>query len=375
MPTFTRRTMIGTVAAGAAASLLPSTPAAASGTVKPQVDATLTRAIAAGFPGLVVGAFDGNDGYVAGAGTTAGPGSPKPDGRTIYQLGSITKTFTALLLAEAVEQGVIRLDDPLARYLPRQLTLPKPAHGEIRLRDVATQSAGLPSLPPNLLTQPGFDPQDPYATYTEQDLADGLRATKLVSQPGTAYLYSNLGVALLGQAMANLAGTDYANTARRFATSPLGLRDTTLGLTSEQLARKASGHATDGTPTPDWHLPTFAGAGALYGTVDDQMRYLHALFGQAPVRLRPTLKLVQQPMFTPPTTANLRLGLAWHMTPLPTSKRTMVWHNGGTGGFTTFTGFCPQTRTGVTLLTNISKLDQVDEISVKLLDALDARHG
>lgn len=375
MPALSRRTILGAMAAGTAASLLPSTPAAASGSVKPQVDAALGKAIAAGLPGLVVGAFDGNDGYVAGAGTTAGPGSPKPDGRTLYQLGSITKTFTALLLAEAVEQGVVRLDDLLARYLPRELTLPDPAAGEIRLRDVATQSSGLPSLPPNVLTQPGLDPLDPYAKYTEKDLAEGLLATKLVSPPGTAYLYSNLGVALLGQAMANVAGADYATTVRRFATSPLGLRDTTIAITAEQLARKASGHATDGTPTPDWHLPTFAGAGALYGTVDDQMRYLHALFGQAPVRLRPALKLVQQPTFTPPTPAGLRLGLAWHLTPLPTSKRTMVWHNGGTGGFTTFTGFCPQTRTGITLLTNISKPDQVDEISVNLLDALDARHG
>jgi CubicO group peptidase (beta-lactamase class C family) len=163
MPTFTRRTMLGMFGAAAAgtAGLLPSSPAEAAratqaGTVKPLVDAALTQAVAAGLPGLVIGALDGSEEYVAGAGTTAGPDSPKPDGRTVYQLGSVTKTFTALLLAEAVEQRLVRLEDPLARYLPRGLTLPRPQHGEITLRDVATQSSGLPSLPPNFWCRTTF---------------------------------------------------------------------------------------------------------------------------------------------------------------------------------------------------------------------------
>jgi serine-type D-Ala-D-Ala carboxypeptidase/endopeptidase len=382
MPTFTRRTMLGMFGAAAAgtAGLLPSSPAEAArvtqaGTVKPLVDAALTQAVAAGLPGLVIGALDGSEEYVAGAGTTAGPDSPKPDGRTVYQLGSVTKTFTALLLAEAVEQRLVRLEDPLARYLPRGLTLPRPQHGEITLRDVATQSSGLPSLPPNFWTVPGQDPLDPYAHYTEQDLADGLRSTKLVTRPGTAYLYSNLGFALLGQAMANLAGTEYANAVRRFATAPLGLRDTAVELTAEQLARKASGYAADGTPTPDWHLPTFAGAGALYSTANDQMRYLRAMLGRAPAWVRPALKLVQQPKFTPPNLTGVRLALAWNLTLLPTSKRTIVWHDGESGGFTTFTGFCPATRTAVTALANIAKPDQLDATAAILLNALDARHG
>jgi D-alanyl-D-alanine-carboxypeptidase/D-alanyl-D-alanine-endopeptidase len=382
MPTFTRRTMFGMVGAAAAgtAGLLPSSPAEASGatqarTVASLVDAALAQAVAAGVPGLVIGALDGGDEYVAGAGTTAGQGSSPPDGRTVYQLGSVTKTFTALLLAEAVEQRVVRLEDPLARYLPRGLTLPRPRRREITLRDVATQSSGLPSLPPNLLTMPGLDPLDPYAHYTQHDLADGLRSTKLLSRPGTTYLYSNLGFALLGQAMADLAGTDYADAVRRFATAPLGLWDTSVELTAERSARKASGHAADGTPTPDWHLPTFAGAGALYGTADDQMRYLRAMLGRAPARLRPALELVQQPRFTPPNLTGVRLALAWNLTLLPTSKRTMVWHNGETGGFTTFTGFCPETRTAVTALANIAEPDRLDATAAMLLDTLDARHS
>ena len=98
-----------------------------------------------------------------------------------------------------MEQRLVRLEDPLARYLPRGLTLPRPPHGAISLRPVATQSSDRPSLPPNLLTMPGMDPLDPYAHYTQEDLADGLPSTKLVSRPGTAHLYSNLGFALLGQ--------------------------------------------------------------------------------------------------------------------------------------------------------------------------------
>ncbi|WP_158891060.1 serine hydrolase domain-containing protein [Amycolatopsis anabasis] len=375
MRALNRRTVLGGVAAGTAAALLPVAPAAAATDPKSLVDETLRKALAKGIPGLAVGAFDGGRQYAAGAGTLSGAGSPAPDGRSVFQIGSITKTFTALALAEARRCHHLRLDDRLADRLDPRFPVPSLGSRQITLRHLATHASGLPPIPPNLLTTPGFDPLDPYAHFTEQNLIDGLRETKLRYEPGSDYTYSNLAFGLLGRVLAQPFGGDYEELVRTRITRPLGLTDTTSRLTPDQRARKATGHAADGTAVPDWRLPEFAGAGALYGTVDDLLRYLRAMLGDAPTYLRPSIRLVQRPHFEPPSQAPQRIGLGWHLAPLQATEHTMVWHNGGTGGFSSFAAISPRTRTGVAVLAAQSRPDRaVDELGGTLLEALDAGH-
>jgi D-alanyl-D-alanine-carboxypeptidase/D-alanyl-D-alanine-endopeptidase len=277
------------------------------------------------------------------------------NGDRIFQIGSVTKTFTALALAASG----IPVDAPLRDHLPADYPVP----GPITLAHLASHLSGLDRLPPGLLTDPDLDPKDPYAHFTEAKLIDALGRTELLSPPGTKYLYSNYGAGVLGRALTD----DYAGMIQDRIATPLGLADTAVTLTPAQQARKADGHDPNGQPTPDWHTGALAGAGALYGTVNDLLRYVRAHLGDAPPPLRTATDLVQRPRFT--ISPVLKVGLGWHMLTLPASRRTAVWHNGGTGGFTGFVAFCPSHGTGVALLANRGGFD-LDPYGLAILDAL-----
>jgi len=354
---------VGTMAAGA--SLLPGS-AAANGGLPTLVRRHLDAALAAGSPSVVCGVIHGRRTYVEGAGTAAG--GSVPDGRTVYQLGSITKTLTATALARAVCTGTARLDAPLV--LPARFRVPRKGPRRITLADLATHTSGLPSVPPNLLDE--ADLSDPYAHYTLDDLAIGLRATELSTEPGTVYTYSNLGFGLLGQA---LAFDDVDAMLRRQVASPLGLVDTTTTLRDDMASRKAVGHH-EGEPVPDWHDRVLSACGSsMFSTADDMVRFLNAQLRPGRSPLRDAVELTQRPRFT--VDPNLRVGLGWHLSPL-SSGRTMTWHNGGTGGFSTCAAFSRERGTAVVMMVNTSSEETptaarpVDALTFSLLSQLDA---
>ncbi|MFF7652616.1 serine hydrolase domain-containing protein [Streptomyces sp. NPDC007983] len=360
-----RRTLLTTAAAATGASLLPGTAAAADDTLPARVRHTLDQALAAGAPSAVCGVIRGGRTYVAGA---AGEGKRTPDGRTVFQLGSIGKTLTATALARAVTAGETRLDAPLT--LPARFPIPRKGSRRITLADLATHSSGLPRLPEGLLD--GANPYDPYAHYTLDDLAEGLGKTTLATEPGETYSYSNLGFGLLGQA---LAFDHVDEMLRHRVAEPLGLTDTTTTLRPDMLLRKAVGHA-GGIPVPDWHDRVLSGAGSsIYSTADDMLRYLAAQLRPARSPLRDAIELTQRPRFD--AGKGLWLGLAWHLTPLP-SGRTMALHDGGTGGFTTCVAFCRDSGTAVVMMVNTfsqgadGKDYPIGSLTVRLLSALDA---
>ncbi|MET8014802.1 serine hydrolase domain-containing protein [Streptomyces sp. NPDC005271] len=359
-------TVAATATAGVA--LLPGTAAAADG-LPALVRRHLDRVLAAGSPGAVCGVIHGGRVYVAGAGTRTGrgPDASAPDGRTVFQLGSIGKTLTATALARAVCAGTTRLDAPLV--LPARFPIPHKGPRRITLADLATHTSGLPQLPPNLLNE--ADPQNPYAHYTLDDLAVGLRETTLNSEPGRAYAYSNLGFGLLGQA---LAFDDVDAMLRSQVTSPLRLPDTTTTLRPDMASREAVGHHA-GQPVPDWRDHVFSAAGtSIYSTADDMVRYLAAQLRPERTPLRKAIELTQRPHFT--AEGSLRLGLGWHLSPLP-SGRTATWHNGGTGGFSTCAAFSRESMTAVVTMVNTSSEETateprpVDALTFSLLGALD----
>ncbi|WP_137977142.1 serine hydrolase [Streptomyces violaceusniger] len=361
-----RRKFLTVATAATGVSLLPGTAAAADGTLPARVRRQLDRALAAGSPSAVCGVIHGGRPYVEGAAKDGE--APVPDGRTVFQLGSIGKTLTATALARAVCAGETRLDAPLV--LPARFPIPRKGPRRITLADLATHTSGLPSLPPNLLA--GADPLDPYARYTLDDLAAGLGETTLVSEPGSTYAYANLGFGLLGQALA-FDAVD-AMLWRRVA-APLRLPDTTTTLRPDMASRKAVGHL-DGEAVPDWHDRVLSAAGtSIYSTADDMLRFLGAQLRPERSPLRAAIELTQRPHFT--VDRDLRLGLGWHLSPLP-SGRTMTWHNGSTGGFSTCAAFSRESGTAVVMMVNTfsqetgSGARPVDELTIALLGELDA---
>ena len=274
--------------AGAAGSLALPAVASAGASARPDL-AAIAGSIAAEaqrelkLKGLAIGVLAPGGEHVAGAGDT-GRGTV-PDGSTVFGIGSITKTFTTLTLARAVDQGMVAYDDPVVRHLPDGFDVPTGGGREITLEHLATQTSGLPRLPAGMEKLPGFDPRDPYAALTVERLARLLRRTRLLSAPGRRFHYSNFGEGLLGIALAHRRGLGYERTVREAVTRPLGLRDVVIERDADQAARAAVGHDPKGNPTPDWRLPALAGAGALYGTANDLLTYLRAHLRLRPARM------------------------------------------------------------------------------------------
>ncbi|MGC2299472.1 MAG: serine hydrolase, partial [Acidobacteriaceae bacterium] len=192
-------------------------------------------------------------------------GAAKPD--SIFEIGSITKTFTGLILSQMVEQGKVKFDEPVRGLLPPG-TVEKPAGAEITLLDLATQHSGLPRMPDNFKP---VDGENPYADYHAADLYAYLAKHGVAKPDKTEFLYSNLGFGLLGQALSVRAAKPYPALLQEEVLGPLGMRDTSIALTAAQQARFIPGHTADHKPAHAWDLDAFAGAGAIRSTAPDML--------------------------------------------------------------------------------------------------------
>jgi CubicO group peptidase (beta-lactamase class C family) len=281
-------------------------------------------------------------------------------GQTVFEIGSITKAFTGILLADMAARGELRLEEPVAALLPAGTRVPEWNGKVITLLDLSTQSSGLPRLPTNM---PFADPGNPYADYSDSLLFAFLADYTLTRDIGARYEYSNLGVGLLGNALARRAGRSYETLLQERILGPLGLTDTRITLSPELRARVAPGHNSEGVPVSMWDLPALAGAGALRSTAEDMLAFLAANINGASGTLGQALAMAREPR-RPAGSPLLNIGLGWHI--LTRNGLNVVWHNGGTGGYRSFAGFDPVRRIGVVVLTN-SQSDN-DDIGFHLLD-------
>jgi CubicO group peptidase (beta-lactamase class C family) len=327
----------------ALAAALGAAAAAEAPVLPPRIAQVAQQYVEAGtYPAMVVVMVDGGRSQVAGFGKLAD--GRAPDGRTVFEIGSVTKTFTALLLAEGVQAKAFRLDTPVADLLPG-FELPS-RHGKpITLGLLAEQFSGLPRLPGNL--QPA-DLGNPYADYGRDRLKAFLASYRLPRDPGAAYEYSNLGFGVLGDALAQHAGLSYGELVQRQVLAPLGMHSTGLELTPALRARLAAGHDEVGQPAKHWDFGALSGAGGLLSDGDDMLRYLQANMGRLKTPLASAMRLAQAPRRD--IGGGDRIGLAWmtHHTP----HGDVVWHNGETGGYSSFIGFTPDGQRGVVILTN-----------------------
>jgi CubicO group peptidase (beta-lactamase class C family) len=309
--------------------------------------------------GIVVGVIEPTGRRVVANGNFAQGDPHTLDGDTIFEIGSVTKVFTSLLLADMVSRNEVSLDDPAAKYLPENVTMPERSGKSITLLHLSTHSSGLPPLPGN------FKPKDllnPYADYTVDDLYQFLSSYTLPRDPGSEFEYSNLGGGLLGHLLAYRAGTDYERLIGARITQPLKMPDTGITLSSSMKQRMATGHNTMLVPAANWDLPTFAGAGALRSSVHDMLTFLEAFLGYQESPLAPAMKAMLE---VRRSAGQMKIGLGWLV--YSTDGREIVWHNGATGGFRSFIGFDPKARIGVVVLSNGTRSDVVD-IGLHLLN-------
>jgi len=308
--------------------------------------------------GMVVGIIDPNGRRVIAHGKLATGDSGNIDGDTIFEIGSISKVFTSLLLADMVHREEVAVDHAAGRYLPERVRMPERNGKAITLLDLSTHSSGLPRVPGNLNPK---DPTNPYAHYTADDLYQFLCGYTLPRDPGSEVEYSNLGAGLLGHILAHRAGTDYETLVRVRITEPLGMPDTGVILSSSMKQRMATGHNAMLTPVATWDFPTLAGAGALRSSANDMLTFLEAFLGYRESPLAPAMKTMLE-IRRPVGKTGFEIGLGWNI------LGGIAWHDGGTGGFRSFIGHDPRARVGVVALSNAFTLRGLDDIAMHLLN-------
>ena len=275
--------------------------------------------------GLVVGVIHQGESSVTGFGRVTFDSDQIPDGETVYEIGSISKVFTGLLLADAVERGAVALDDPINGYLP-PCARPPSDESPILLRHLVTHTSGLPRMPDNFKPRDGANP---YVDYGAKELHAYLVDYVLNSEPGETYAYSNLGFGLLGDLVCRASGFKlYDDHLVAAICDPLGMADTRVNPTGSMRRRLAAAALSGEKPGKHWKFGVLEGCGAIHSTMNDMLKYAAAQLapGQGPVSA--ALRRSHTLLFEPQGKA-LALSYGWHLS----QDGVIYFHNGQTGGF------------------------------------------
>ncbi|MDO3384935.1 serine hydrolase [Gilvimarinus sp. SDUM040013] len=263
------------------------------------------------------------------------------------EIGSISKTFTSLLLADSVQGKVVKLNDQVAGYMPEQVANEANGLTKVTFADLATHRSGLPRIPTD------FSPLnflDPYADYDREHLWKFLSGFDKTREPGTLVEYSNLGTGLLGELVAQANRSEYDKLLEQKILTPLKMQHSFINEPADNNQKVASPHFTANSPAPRWHFLAMAGAGAINASINDMHRYL-ALNLAPSGELADAISLTHKPIAD--VAPGLKIGLAWFIQSTPNA--TYHWHNGGTGGSRSFMAFDKENQRGIVILLNAAQ--------------------
>jgi CubicO group peptidase (beta-lactamase class C family) len=292
--------------------------------------------------------------------------SPLPDGDTVYEIASITKTFTATLLSEMAQRNEVALDDVISEYLPESVKLPQ-TDKPMTLAAIATHHSGLPRLPSNLKPR-GWD--DPYAEYDSKKLYAYLPGAKV--HPTATFEYSNLAYSMLGHALSRRAGKSYEELLVERIAKPLGMDHTRVTFTAEMKKRLAPPFDADLDAANNWQFADLPAGGGIRSSVNDMLKYLAAqidLPGAVPETLRKAIAVTHEDR-ADAGPGGMRIGLGWHIT-----RAGLHWHNGQTGGYHSYAAFDEKAKLAVVVLTNTAtgQVDTLGNRAMTILRGNDAR--
>ena len=280
---------------------------------------------------------------------------------SVFEIGSITKVFTAYLLASAVKSGEIDLDDDIWEELESQ----ESDQPKITYEQLSNHTSGLPRLSDHVVSHM-VDAADPYKAYGAEELQEYINDTlKLENDPGQKYSYSNVGAGLLGFSVARILGGEYRDVMKREVLDRIKMSSSFL--TPEDVKTNlVGGIGFAGKPTVNWHFGALGGAGCMLSTAQDMMLFVKANFKKSK-----ELKLMRKKTFE--VNEYLDMGLGWHIIK-STEGHTLYFHNGGTGGYTSFLSLDTKRKLGVVILTNVSgfhpKMTDIDKMGFSLMKEL-----
>lgn len=294
------------------------------------------------------------------------------DENTLFEIGSITKTMTSMLLAEGIQRMELKLDDPVQQFMPAGVTVPLRDGKPITLEHLATHTSGMPRLAPGQLLRLLFDSklqEDPYASFNVEQLKKALEGTKINVTRKPKVDYSNFGTGLLGYALTQKYGKSYETLLKERLFEPLEMKSTYLVVPESEKARFIDGFTGAGKPSKHWNFTDItAGVGGVRSTASDMLLYLQAAMNtNVNDKLTPAFNLALAPQYE--MSGKSRIGLNWIM--MDMKGKTAHWHNGGTGGFASFAGFIRDAGVAVVILSNRSpELGLTDQLGFEILGAL-----
>ncbi|TWT41104.1 D-alanyl-D-alanine-carboxypeptidase/endopeptidase AmpH precursor [Phycisphaerae bacterium RAS1] len=311
-----------------------------------------------GAAGIVLGVVTpgGTDFFCYGV--TARDGA-KLDADSVFEIGSISKVFTSMLLADAVLAGRLKLDDPAASLLPASVKTPQKDDTTITLEHLASHRSGLPRMPDNFAPK---DESNPYADYGKEQLYEFLNGCKLVSAPGEKYAYSNLGAGLLGHVLCLKSAKTYDDLLAQTICGPAGMKHTACKLSADMKNHLALGHS-GGKAVSNWDLDCLEGAGGIRSTARDMAAFVKACMLSDGKLAALVARCVEKRY--PAGGDKMDIGLGWHIDKRYEQETT--WHNGGTGGYHSYCGFRADRKLGVVVLTNCD--EDIDDIGEHVLSA------
>lgn len=283
-----------------------------------------------------------------------------PDNNTIYEIGSISKTFTGILFAQAILEKKMGLNDPVKKYLGNDYANLAYKGKDIELVHLANHSGRVHRVPFNLMSQPDYNILNPYKNYSKQMVLDYMKVMQPDTFPGLKSEYSNLGMGLLGIIEEKVYEKTYEELISEKICKPLNMNSTKITINGTDTMRFAKGYDSDGNPTSYWDLGALYGAGGIRSTTDDMMKYLLANMEEKDE----ALKLSHQTTFNDQRNT---IALAWHKT-ITRKGNELVWHNGRTGGFSSFCGFIKSKDAAVVVLANSG--NPVDQIAIGIMKFL-----
>ena len=287
--------------------------------------------------------------------------APRIGPDSAFEIGSVSKTMTAILLADLIARGEGSLDDPLTAWLPEGTAVPEFEGQPILLRHVVTHTSGLPALPSRMQMS---SPVNPYADLTVEELLASLGDVTLARAPGAQFEYSNFASMLLSYAIARRADADFETLLRQKLFEPLGM-DTAYVAQRQEGVRAAGGHTPNGLPAAAWTFVTdLAGVGGVRATLADMVRYVQGNLDASGTPLQAAIELAQRPVSEQPPMA-----MNWML--VPVADRSVLMHEGGTGGFSSFVSVDRSAQRGVVILSDTSwtSVDGLGSLGLHLVDA------
>jgi len=315
---------------------------------QPYIDNEMTK-------GLSIGTYKNGNIEFLNFGICSEENQVAPTENSIYEIGSITKTFTGAVLADMVAEGKVNVDDPISKFLPDSVcnwSMEK----AITLEELSTHTSGLPRLPDNLTKNFLADIDNPYRNYGTEGLYAFLKTYAPQSKETRKTEYSNLGVGLLGHILAKVDDKSYETMLANRIFKPLSMTNSTITLTEGQLIQ---GHDGLGYPVSQWDFQALAGAGAIRSSTTDMMKYLTVNISEDKPYVDTQFPRKDMSDFQ-------KIGLGWISQ--KNGDLAFTWHNGGTGGFSTFMGFSKEEQVGVIVLAN--SVQSVDDVGVRILEFL-----